>query len=211
MTRPSPPELLTLHAVRILGFADTTAVAGRFGLDVAEVGETLGDAEAWGWVTRSTVADLSGGSRTDRGRAETERQLAAEVAAAGAGAEVDAVHREFLPLNARLLAACTRWQMRPTPSDALAVNDHADGAWDADVLAELGAIARGLAPLVRRLRDVLTRFADYDTRIDAALRRARTGEHGWVDRSDLDSCHRAWFELHEDLLATLGLDRHAQP
>ena len=71
--------------------------------------------------------------------------------------------------------------------------------------------ARGLAPLVRRLRDVLTRFADYDTRIDAALRRARTGEHGWVDRSDLDSCHRAWFELHEDLLATLGLDRHAQP
>jgi hypothetical protein len=28
-----------------------------------------------------------------------------------------------------------------------------------------------------------------------------------VDRTDVDSCHRVWFELHEDLVATLGIDR----
>jgi hypothetical protein len=27
-----------------------------------------------------------------------------------------------------------------------------------------------------------------------------------VDRTDVDSCHRVWFELHEDLVATLGID-----
>ncbi|WP_245966848.1 hypothetical protein [Sphaerisporangium album] len=38
------------------------------------------------------------------------------------------------------------------------------------------------------------------TRFTAALAGAR-----------VDSCHRVWFELHEDLIATLGLDRHAHP
>jgi hypothetical protein len=48
---------------------------------------------------------------------------------------------------------------------------------------------------------VLPRFQGYDARFSAALAR------GDVDRSDVDSCHRVWFELHEDLLATLNLRR----
>lgn len=211
MTRDSSSELLTLHAVRVLGFADTPAIARRFGLEPAEADEALQDARARGWVMRSSFADLSGWSLTDAGRAENERQLSAELAAVGAEAEVRAVLREFLPLNARLLTACTSWQMRPTSTDRLAVNDHADTGWDAVVLAELAAIGRALAPLTRRLEDHLTRFRGYDTRFGAALRRAETGQHGWVDRTDLDSCHRVWFELHEDLLASLGIARHPQP
>jgi len=30
-----------------------------------------------------------------------------------------------------------------------------------------------------------------------------------VDHTDVDSCHRVWFELHEDLIATLGIDRRS--
>jgi hypothetical protein len=33
------------------------------------------------------------------------------------------------------------------------------------------------------------------------------GDRPWVDGSDRDSCHTVWFQLHEDLLATLGLRR----
>ncbi|WP_329080972.1 hypothetical protein [Streptosporangium sp. NBC_01469] len=51
----------------------------------------------------------------------------------------------------------------------------------------------------------------YDTRFTAALARARAGKSAWVDRTDVDSCHRVWFQFHEDLIATLGLDRHTQP
>jgi len=35
----------------------------------------------------------------------------------------------------------------------------------------------------------------------------QAGDGGWVDRTDVESCHRVWFELHEDLVATLGVDR----
>ncbi len=86
-------------------------------------------------------------------------------------------------------------------------NDHADPAWDARILDELAELSAALTPLIARLTDVLTRFAGYDTLFDAALRRAQAGRNEWVDRTDIDSCHHVWFQLHEDLLATLSLDR----
>ncbi|TMR89148.1 transcriptional regulator [Nonomuraea basaltis] len=211
MTRDSPPGLLVLHAVRITGFADTPVIAHRYGLDAAETKEMLRDAEARGWVEHTAFAGTGGWSLTEPGRAENERQLAAELARVGGADEVRDVYREFLPLNALLLRACTDWQLRPTAGDRLAVNDHSDPAWDAGVLHELAGIDRALTPLADRLGSVLTRFRGYDTRFTTALARARAGEGSWVERTDVDSCHRVWFELHEDLIATLGLDRHAEP
>ena len=41
--------------------------------------------------------------------------------------------------------------------------------------------------------------------------RVERGERGWVDGVGLDSCHRVWFEVHEDLLATLGIPRGEEP
>lgn len=207
MTTDSSPELLTLHAVRISGFADTSVITRRFRLDPAETEETLRDAEAYGWVSHSAFAGLEGWSLTESGRKENERQLAAELAATGRQDEVAEIHRDFLPLNARLQQACTDWQLRPVPGDRLATNDHTDTAWDLRVLDELSAIDRALAPLAARLDHILARFAGYDSRFSTALHRAKAGDNGWVDRTDVDSCHRVWFELHEDLIATLGLVR----
>ncbi|ADG73376.1 putative transcriptional regulator [Cellulomonas flavigena DSM 20109] len=203
-------ELLVLHAVRILGFADDAAVARRFALDPATTGELLLDAQASGLVDRAQFADLAGWSLTARGRARGEALLADELDRAGARATVRDVHRAFLPLNARLRQACTDWQLRPVPTDALAANDHTDAAWDVRVLDDLAAVELGLAPLAARLADVLPRFAGYDDRFAAARRRAAAGDGRWVDATDVDSCHRVWFELHEDLVATLGLDRRTE-
>ncbi|RJL22959.1 transcriptional regulator [Bailinhaonella thermotolerans] len=207
MTAGSPPALLVLHAVRLSGFADTPVIARRYDLGAAETEEALLDAEAFGWVERTAFAGTAGWSLTERGRAENERLLAAELANTGGADEVHAVHREFLPLNALVLRACTDWQLRPAAGDRLAPNDHSDPAWDARVLRELDGVDRALAPLAARLESVLPRFRGYDDRFAAALARARAGEAAWVDSSDVDSCHRVWFELHEDLIATLGLDR----
>ncbi|MEU7898093.1 transcriptional regulator [Nonomuraea sp. NPDC049152] len=211
MTRDSQPGLLVLHAVRVTGFADTPVIAHRYGLDAAETKEALRDAEARGWVEHAAFAGTAGWSLTEAGRAENERRLAAELARVGGADEVRDVYREFLPLNALLLQACTDWQLRPSAGGRLAVNDHSDPTWDAGVLHELTGIDRALTPLADRLGSVLTRFRGYDTRFTTALARARAGEGAWVDRTDVDSCHRVWFELHEDLIATLGLDRHAEP
>lgn len=211
MTQESALDLLVLHAVRIVGFADTPTVARRFGVDPAETDELLRDAEAYGWVQHAAFADLSGWSLTERGRTQDERLLAAELAHVGGEAEVRDVYRNFLPLNTRLQRACTDWQLRPTADDRLATNDHSDGEWDTRVLDELDAIAGHLSPLADRLEQLLARFRGYDGRFAAAVGHARAGDEGWVDRTDIDSCHRVWFELHEDLVATLGIDRNAHP
>lgn len=211
MTRDSAPGLLVLHAVRVTGYADVPVLARRYGLDEAETKKALHDAEARGWVAYSTFADTGGWSLTEAGKAENERQLTAELAHVGGADEVRDVHRVFTGLNALLLQACTDWQLRPTAGDRLAVNDHSDPTWDDGVLSELTSIGRALTPLVNRLGNVLTRFRGYDGRFGTALARARAGEGSWVDRTDVDSCHRVWFELHEDLIATLGIDRHTEP
>ncbi|MEV6963832.1 transcriptional regulator [Hamadaea sp. NPDC051192] len=209
MSHDSATDLLVLHAVRILGYADAPAIAARYALDEALTQELLGDAEAYGWVTHTEFAGLGGWSLTDRGRTENERRLAAELDQVGGASEVGEVYRQFLPLNTRLQRACTHWQLRPTDTDPLAANDHSDSAWDAAVHAELAAIDLALRPLAQRLGDVLTRLRGYGSRFANARQRAVAGDGGWVDRTDVDSCHRVWFELHEDLIATLGLTRTA--
>jgi hypothetical protein len=199
---------LVLHAVRLLGFADTAAIARRFELPPEEVEETLADSEARGWTTYSSFAGTAGWSLTEAGRTENERLLTAELAdKADKTDTVRELYDEFLPLNALLQQACTDWQLRPTPTDPLAANDHSDQAWDAGVLHELKVINGALGPIAERLTEVLPRFRGYDVRFSRALERAAAGDSAWVDRSDVDSCHRVWFELHEDLLATLNLRR----
>ena len=211
VTAASSPELLVLHSVRILGFADTVAVARRCGVDIAQAEEILLDAQASGWIQRSEFADIRGWSLTESGRTVNEHQLREELETTGHTGVVRDVYRSFVPLNERLLRACTDWQLRPADTNRLTVNDHSDPVWDRRILDELVSIGSSLNPLVDRLKSALARFAGYDTRFGAASTLACAGEHGRVDGSDVDSCHKIWFELHEDLIATLGIDRRSEP
>lgn len=210
MTRQSMPELLVLHAVRLVGFGDSALVAERARTSHDEALRMLREAERAGWVQHFAFADLAGWSLTESGKTENERQLAAERADADPDGAIAAVYRQFLPLNARLLRAVTDWQIRPTETDRFAPNDHSDRAWDARVLAELVALGGELSPLIERLSTVLARFDGYTTRFESALDKAKSGQHEWIDKTDVDSCHTAWFQLHEDLVATLGIDRSSE-
>lgn len=62
-------------------------------------------------------------------------------------------------------------------------------------------------PVTRSLAGSLWRFRGYAERLDAAHQRVRAGDHEWITAPSIDSYHTVWFELHEDLLATLGRDR----
>lgn len=210
MTRHSDPRLLLLHAVRLLGFADTAVIAANAGITVGAAADLLREAERLGRVQHVSFADLAGWSLTDTGKMENERQLATERASADPERQITATYRDFLPLNARLLRAVTDWQISPTDTDAFAPNDHSDGDRDAHILAELTELSAALMPLVDRLSGVLARFDGYAERFEAALNMAKNGHLNWIDRTDLDSCHRIWFQLHEDLVATLGIDRRTE-
>lgn len=210
MSHRSEPQLLILHAVRLLGFAGESAIAERAGTSATQTLAVLREAERSGWVQNLEFFDVNGWSLTDFGKWENERQLALERRIADPDNEIAAVYRDFLPLNARMLNATTDWQIRPSAGDAFAANDHTDRDWDARVLEEIEMLGVELAPLVNRLGNVVTRFEGTLSRYESALRRAREGQTMWIDRTDVDSCHLAWFQLHEDLIATLGIDRGAE-
>jgi hypothetical protein len=207
----SSPELLTLHAVRLKGMADDGEVAARFGLDPTVARECLLDAQAVGWITRVQFASTVGWAPTQAGKDENERQLATELAATGSAPTVRHAYQEFLPYNDRLLRACTDWQLRPRGADPLAANDHTDREWDQRVLSQLSSLSEALQGLCSELGGRLGRFQGYDVLFAAALQRAQQGEHAWVARPRADSCHTVWMELHEDLIATLGIQRGAGP
>lgn len=203
----SSPQVLALHGLRLVGAGDADAVARRFALDRDEVTEALLDFQAYGWASHLEFAGLGKWSLTEAGRHANERQLAEELDAAGARAAVAAVHAAFLPLNARFQAAATHWQIRPLPGDPMAANDHTDARWDDRVLIELASLGKLIAPLCAELATHLARFDGYAERYAAAMRRVERGEPRWVNGVGIDSCHHVWFELHEDLLATLGIGR----
>ncbi|HLM04806.1 MAG TPA: hypothetical protein VK402_06405 [Blastococcus sp.] len=207
MSHRSDPALLALHGVRILGFASSGQVAARYRLEPEEVDEHLLDDEARGRVRRSEFAGRSGWSITDLGRRANERQLAEELDALGARDVARQVHAAFLPLNRRLGTACTQWQIRPTPWDPMASNDHSDWRWDDRVLRTLASLGDGLDRACAPLAQVLDRFDGHVDRYRAALVRVDRGESSWVDAPDRASCHVVWIQLHEDLLATLGVER----
>jgi len=206
----SHPDLLALHAVRLKGMAADADVADRFGIHPAKATELLLDFQAYGWISRVDFAGTAGWTLTAAGLLENQRQLAGELAAAGGTDVVRDCYRRFLPRNGELQQACTDWQLRPTSSDPLAGNDHFDLVWDRRVLESLDVLDPVLSAIVVELSGLLSRFSGYDDRFDHALGRAQAGDPAWVSGVGIDSCHSVWMELHEDFLATLGLERGSE-
>lgn len=203
----SDPELLSLHAVRVLGSATTAEAARLYGLDTSVVEEHLLDAEARGWISRHSFGGVTSWGMTDRGRSAGEALLAQELDASGGRPVLERAHDEFAPLNQRLTQACTNWQIRPTRWDPLAANDHSDHGWDDRVIESLTGVGRRLTALSAMLGQVLPRLTVHEPRYAAALSRVQRGETAWVDAPGRDSLHLVWMQLHEDLLATMGIKR----
>jgi hypothetical protein len=199
------PDLLVLHALRLRTLAGAEQIAARFALPAETVDDSLRRAAAAGWVVHRD-GRMSGWRLTSVGRVEGERLLADELDAAGARSVVLSQYEAFLVLNPELLAVCTDWQVVVTPAGEL-VNDHDDPEHDAAVLDRLDALHDQIVPVTTALAGTLSRFTGYTDRLTAAHERVRAGDHDWITRPVIDSYHTVWFELHEDLLATLGRER----
>lgn len=206
----SQPSVLSVHGVRVLGHASAREVGALYGFDAGVVEEHLLDAEARGWVRRPAYVDGTRWSMTELGREHGERLLAEDLDAQGARETVAEGHRRFLPLNHRLGPLMTRWQLRPTADDPLAFNDHKDLRYDDAILRELDRLAQDLAEVSAGLAAALPRLGVHQPRVEAALARVREGDNRWVDSPEVASMNLVWIQLHEDLLATLGLQRGSE-
>jgi hypothetical protein len=192
--------LLTLHAVRLLGFTGTAPAARRFGQDPDDVERLLIDAGAKGWAVRSAFGGTRGWSLTVSGRTENERLLAAELEHAGGSDVVTGVLGDFKQVNAEVVAACSMLQL-----GWLSAGSRPHSIYQATQQTFIQALASAKEMEVR-LTSVLPRFTGYTERLRNAVENAAT-DPTWLTAADRDSFHRIWFELHEDLIATLGIRR----
>jgi hypothetical protein len=202
MAHPSEPGTLVLHGLRVKGFAETDVLADAVRLDDVTVVRALEDFAEQGLVSRKQGVSVSGWVLTPQGRAAHEKRLADELDASGGRAEVERRFGQFLELNPTLLQACTDWQVR----DGV-VNDHTDAEYDDAVRRRLADLHQEALPVLTPLGDVLERFGGYPPRLQRAADKVAAGDGAWVDKPLTDSYHTVWFELHEDLLSTLGLQR----
>lgn len=193
-----------LHTLRCVGFAGVSRLAEATGLPGAEVESELIDLAVAGLVTR-TPGEFGGWGLTDAGRAEDARRTAAELDTTGAREAVTAAYERFMVLNPELLDLCSAWQLRSV-AGVVAQNDHGDPAYDARVLDRFVDLDHRAGGVCTELAAALPRFGVYRLRLSAALDRARSGALEHLADSTT-SYHVVWFQLHEDLLATLGIPR----
>ena len=208
MTAPSDPRFLVLHGLRLKGFADAAAVAEAGGVDEADAKPLL-DTLVVEELATYREGRLSGFALTPAGRAHHAELIAAELDAAGQRDAVHGAYTRFLAINQDLLAVCTAWQLREVEGQPVA-NDHTDAAHDGAVIDRLAELDAQVQPICADLGAALLRFAAYGPRLGDALSKVQAGDHDWFTKPMIASYHTVWFELHEDLLATLGLGRSAE-
>ncbi|SDF38204.1 hypothetical protein SAMN05216553_101364 [Lentzea fradiae] len=192
-----------LHALRCVGSSGVTRVAAFTGLDEAAAESELIDLAVAGFVTHHT--GFGGWALTDAGREADAGNTSAELETAGGRDALTGPFDDFLVLNPELLDLCTAWQVRSVDGVTTA-NDHTDPAYDHRVLGLFADFHERASVVIKALAAVLPRFGRYESRLAGALTRAQTGELAFL-ADDLASYHVIWAELHEDLLATLGIQR----
>jgi pyruvate,orthophosphate dikinase len=187
-----------LRALLVRGYADATQLSHALGV-APDAAQPLLD----GLVADGLAEAAAGSVRlTDAGRTAASALIDADRAGWGAEAAVAALDA-FLELDRRMKAIVTDWQMK----DAETLNDHADPAYDAEVLGRLGALHGDVGAWLEPLASGLPRLARYGARLSAAADAAASGNGKYVASPRVDSYHGAWFELHEDLILLAGRTR----
>jgi hypothetical protein len=210
MSHRSEPALAVLLALRLESFAPVEVVADTSDLPAGDVQASL-DLFAVDGLVRYREGRRSGWSLTTEGRKEGERLLGDELDRLGLRADVQASYATFLTENPTMLHLCTDWQLRTDlGGDEPVLNQHDDPDYDRSVLVRLDELHRRARPIWRGLAQGLQRFVPYDHRFERAAERVASGEHDWFTKPSIDSYHTVWFELHENLLATLGIERSSE-
>jgi hypothetical protein len=199
----SDPSFHALHVVRIRGRAPIESVRAAVGRD--DVLDLLRPLAGDGHVEYRT-GRLPGWAVTATGRDHHAELLAREREAAGVHDDVTGEYERFLAINQTLIEVCSAFQVMPDGT----LNDHTDAGYDAEVVDRLASVHDDAAPVCLALTGSMTRFTAYEARLGTALERVQSGETTWFTGLLVDSYHTVWFELHEDLLQTLGRDRQTE-
>lgn len=176
-----------LHVLAMEGIADTETVVTETDHEESIVAETLADLEAEGLVEEEGFWYV-----TDDGEYrlnELCRNRFDEAQRDQLSEKLD----QFETLDVRLKELASDWQ--ESHDEALV-----------DELTELHAEAEALFDDLNS--DVVDAYRPYLVDLAAARDELADGEEVYFTGTEVDSYHEIWFDLHDDLLRTLGAGRH---
>ncbi|HAA65840.1 MAG TPA: transcriptional regulator [Acidimicrobiaceae bacterium] len=210
MSRESDPELMVALALRLKGFGELGDVSSVHDLDVSLVETVLTKMLNDG---KCLVRDVDGVQKyilTPTGRELGEELLRLEIDDSGTRSSIQMSYEKFLLLNPAMLQLCTDWQVIVDADGEQRLNDHKDASYDEMILERLVKLESDLFLVLRDLETALMRYGGYAARFSYAREKLMLGELDWLTKPIMPSYHTVWFELHEDLLASLGIDRASE-
>ena len=205
MSYQSESNLLILHALRIRGFVELSEIVISTRLKVEEVESHL-DSFKENNLVNYREGRIEGWMLTQEGRGRSQQLVTSELESSGFREEINSNYQDFLSSNQKFLSLCTDWQLR-TVNGEQEINDHSDTTYDEEVITRLVDINNEIQPVCKSLADSLNRFEGYSRRFSEALHKVQNNEPEWFTKPMIDSYHTIWFELHENLLVTLGIER----
>jgi hypothetical protein len=182
--------LPVLMALRVKGRALPEVVATAAGISVPAARAAIEAVCASG--AARAVPGAGSHALTAAGKDELADLLAAEPIDRRALA---ALYERFLAVDAALKARITEWQLLAPERRGTAAT------------AKVRAAGLEAQALAVKLATLAMRFGPYARRLASALDALAGGDARFVASPQVDSLHQVWFELHEDLLVTLGRTR----
>lgn len=196
-------DLQALMALRVQGVASCERLAAALGCDDPIASKRGRELVGAGFASERT-GRLAGFTLTPEGTKTLDEALADE--GMRHASELHDAYERFLQLNRRLLAIASDWQVR-RHGRVEEINDHSDFAYDAKVIGRLVDLHDRARVILHRMATVCERFGAYLDRLDACVVRLEDGDRDAFTAPMAESYHTVWFELHQDLLLTLGLER----
>jgi hypothetical protein len=191
-TATTVTEFSVLHALKVRGLAGADALAESAGVTADEVVVIMDAAVEQGWA-KLRSGRVSGYMLTSPGR-ERYTVVRAENVTEAEVAGLTPVYQQFLAPNQSFKEVTTDWQLKAEGDIAV-------------VLPRLDQVHDQVVGVIDEAGRVTPRFTIYRDRFERAIAAFRGGDGAALAKPMSGSYHDVWMELHEDLLATLGLER----
>lgn len=182
--------VLVLHAARVKGAAGSAALAVALGWE--GVDEEIELLITEGLVSRHGAGPGALIVPTDAGREVDRRLIEAELPGTARERLAALYERSFLPVNVEFKQLCAEWQTTGHGFELLE--------------AVIGVHER-IEVFLAAAAELSSRLERYCERLAAAAERVQDGELDALVAPVGESYHNIWFELHEDLIVTLGRTR----
>ncbi|MEX0874423.1 MAG: MarR family transcriptional regulator [Actinomycetota bacterium] len=196
-------DLGLLMALRVQGIASPVRASVASGDELSAVTARLTEL-----VSEEVVTERSGRhvgfTLTNKG-AELLGQLLSEEGLR-ANERLQHCYNRFLMVNESVLQACSDWQVR-RDSGMNIPNDHSDPSYDHAVIDALVELHGRTKRFLKQMAACSARFLLYEARLDDCVERLLCGDRTAFNALLVESYHTVWFELHQDLMLTLGLER----